>query len=137
MKKLRWFVPVFSLLLIAVISGWAQDVYPPLTRCVDPQLQAGLEKGLFDLGLEQAVQCKSLSATLVDITDPASPRLAAVNGDEMMYAASLPKIAILLGAFERISRGEISRDQETLNKLSDMIRRSSNQAATEMLNRVG
>jgi len=137
MNKMRWFVPFFLFSLIAAIPGWAREGYPPLTRCVDPQLQRGLEEGLSGLGLEQAAQRKSLSVALVDITDPASPRLAAVNGNEMMYAASLPKIAILLGAFERISRGEMARDVETLDKLTDMIRRSSNQAATEMLNRVG
>jgi beta-lactamase class A len=137
MKKMRWLVPVFLLTLIAVIPVRARDAYPPLAQCVDPQLQAGLEKGLSGLGLAEAVQCKSLSAALVDITDPTSPRLAAVNGNEMMYAASLPKIAILLGAFERISRGEMVPDAETLKKLTSMIRRSSNQAATEMLDRVG
>jgi beta-lactamase class A len=54
-----------------------------------------------------------------------------------MYAASLPKIAILLGAFERISRGEMVPDDHTMDTLKRMIRRSSNEAATEMLNRVG
>lgn len=137
MKKMRWFASAFLFTLIAVVPLRAQDSYPLLTRCVDPQLQQGLEKGLSGLGLEQAAQRKSLGVALVDITDPASPRLAAVNGNEMMYAASLPKIAILLGAFERISRGEMARDKETLDKLTDMIRRSSNRAATEMLNRVG
>jgi beta-lactamase class A len=55
----------------------------------------------------------------------------------MMYAASLPKIAILLGAFERISKGQMTLDEETLEKLKKMIRNSCNQAATEILNRVG
>jgi beta-lactamase class A len=137
MKRIPWFVPIFFLPLIAVISGWAPHGYPQLSQCVDPQLQAGLEKELSGLGLAEAVHNKCLSAALVDITDPASPRLATVNGNEMMYAASLPKIAILLGAFERMSRGEMARDQETIQKLTSMIRRSSNQAATDMLNRVG
>jgi len=74
---------------------------------------------------------------LVDITDPDCPRLAYANPNHMMYAASLPKIAILLGAFERIGRGEMELDAPTLEKLKQMIRRSSNDAATEMLNRVG
>jgi beta-lactamase class A len=63
--------------------------------------------------------------------------MAYVNPNEMMYAASLPKIAILLGAFERISNGEMTLDARTREKMAHMIRNSSNQAATEMLNRVG
>ncbi len=55
----------------------------------------------------------------------------------MMYAASLPKIAILLGAFEKIAAGEMTLDDETMEKLKLMIRRSSNSAASEMLDRVG
>ena len=65
------------------------------------------------------------------------PRLAAVNGDEMLYAASLPKIAILLGAFVEIERGNMTLDEETRRSLTEMIRVSSNVEATRMLNRVG
>jgi beta-lactamase class A len=55
----------------------------------------------------------------------------------MMYAASLPKIAILLGAYERAARGELVLDEKTREQLTRMIRYSSNSAATAMLNRVG
>ena len=67
----------------------------------------------------------------------AKPRVAAVNGDQMMYAASLPKIAVLLGAFEKIAQGKLVYDAETERTLERMIRESSNQAATEMMQRVG
>jgi beta-lactamase class A len=63
--------------------------------------------------------------------------MAYVNPNEMMYAASLPKIAILLGAFEKIANGEMPLDDEILEKLKLMIRNSSNAAATEILHRVG
>lgn len=110
---------------------------PPLDSCLNPRLQQGLETCLQDLQLDQAAARNKLSITLVDITDPFAPQLASINGDQMMYAASLPKIAILLGAFERIERGEMVLDRATEGKLTRMIRNSSNQAATEMLNRVG
>ena len=71
------------------------------------------------------------------ITEPAAPRLAMVNGNQMMYAASLPKIAILLGAFDRIARGELTFDARLRQALTQMIRFSSNRAATEILNLVG
>ena len=125
------------LILIFAIPADAQQKSPELNQACDPQLQKGLERCLAALNLDNAADRKSLSVVLVDITDPADPRVAYVNPNEMMYAASLPKIAILLGAFEKISRGEMSLDMETRLKLIHMIRNSSNQAATDILNRVG
>jgi len=55
----------------------------------------------------------------------------------MKYAASLPKIALLLGAFEKSARGDLELDAETCNTLTCMIRNSSNSAATEIYNRIG
>jgi beta-lactamase class A len=110
---------------------------PFLPESCDPALQKGLEDCITSLRLNEAVQDRNLSVVLVDITEPDCPRLAYVNPNHMIYAASLPKIAILLGAFERIGRGEMVLDAPTLEKLKQMIRRSSNDAATEMLNRVG
>jgi beta-lactamase class A len=134
-KSLFFICLIFA--LIAVIPAKAQQGGPPLGDCADPSLQQGLEKSLESLGLDGAAERKLLNVALVDMTNPASPRLAAVNGDRMMYAASLPKIAILLGAFERIARGELILDDETRNKLTRMIRISSNHAANEVLNQVG
>jgi beta-lactamase class A len=110
---------------------------PALPESCDPRLQKGLEDCLAALRLNDAVRNQNLSVVLVDITDPDCARLAYANPNHMMYAASLPKIAILLGAFERINRGEMVLDDQTLDQLQRMIRRSSNEAATAMLNRVG
>ena len=68
--------------------------------------------------------------SLVDITVRERPRVAAVNAHEMMYAASLPKIAILLGAFQKAAEGGLELTDENRRLLTDMIRRSSNSAAT-------
>jgi len=124
-------------LVFSVLPARAQAPLPPLQACADQSLQKGLEASLTALNLGQAVRNKSLCVALVDITDPDSPRLASVNGNDMMYAASLPKIAILFGAFERIERGELTLTSDLREKLTRMIRNSSNQAATEMLNLVG
>lgn len=121
----------------AAALGIGSQPTPALGSCSNSRLQAGLESCLRDLKLDRAAERKKLSVALVDITDPAQPKLAAVNGDQMMYAASLPKIAILLGAFERIAQGEMKFDRATEEKLTRMIRNSSNSAATEMLNQVG
>ena len=118
-------------------SAEAAGFLPSLDAGKDPELQAGLESCIASLGLGAAVEEQALCLTLVDITDPLSPSIAGVNENEMMYAASLPKIAILLGAFERIRQGTMTLDAETRETLTRMIRNSSNSAATEMLNRVG
>lgn len=133
---LKQLVALFSFTLMA---NWAiaGDGYPRLAESVDPQLQKELQLTVNKLGMAKAVRDGTLSVALVDITDLNQPRLATVNGDRMMYAASLPKIAILFGAFERIERGEMKLDAKTHHQLVKMIRNSSNTAATAMLNKVG
>ena len=111
--------------------------YPSLRDSFDPDLQEQLERSLEELGLTAAVADKKLGVALVDISDLDKPRVASVNGDKMMYAASLPKIAILLSAFVQVERGEMTLDDEMRESLTAMIRRSSNVEATRMLNRVG
>ena len=123
--------------LILAIPTYAQQGPADLSESCDPALQKGLERSLTALKLNQAANRKNLSIVLVDITNPSWPRMAYINPNEMMYAASLPKIAILLGAFERIAKGEMTLDDDTYDKIARMIRNSSNQAATEILNQVG
>ena len=110
---------------------------PPLDQCVDFSLEKDLQRCLLTLGLDRAAREKSLGVALVDLTDTTSPRLATVNGDLMMYAASLPKIAILLGAYEQVAEGRLTFSEKIKKKLTRMIRNSSNRAATEMLQLVG
>jgi beta-lactamase class A len=110
---------------------------PALRESYDPRLQSGLEATLGELGLDQAVTRRKLCVALVDITDPSEPRVAEVNGDHMMYAASLPKIGILLGAFVEIERSRLALDRATHESLTRMVRVSSNEDATKMLNRIG
>lgn len=126
-----------GILLFGFLTCLYAGAEPSLVESCDPLLQKGLEDCLSTLSLNEAVRAKKLSVALVDVTKPGSPRSALANPNLMMYAASLPKIAILLGAFERINRGEMTLDERTLATLQKMIRNSSNEAATEMFNRVG
>lgn len=125
------------IILIFATPVYTNQLPADLSETCDPKLQKGLYQCLVSLHLDKAVNRKSLSIVLVDITDPSFPRMANVNPNQMMYAASLPKIAILLGAFERIANGEMTLDAATRDKLELMIRNSSNHAATEILNMVG
>ena len=137
MKLQRRTVFLIIMFLLWAATAIAQPQSPSLGETCDPVLQKGLVRYLNSLKLDDAANQKNLSIVVVDITDPFSPRMAYINPNEMMYAASLPKIAILLGAFDRIAKGEMTLDDQTLQKLKEMIRNSSNQAATEILNRVG
>ena len=126
-------------LALAACAGAAtayEPLVPSLRSSTSDSLQQGLNGVIGELGLRSAVKRGKLSVALVDITEPAQPRLASVNGDAMLYAASLPKIAILLGAFARIESGDLRLDADTEQTLVRMIRNSCNKSATDMLRRV-
>jgi beta-lactamase class A len=55
----------------------------------------------------------------------------------MRYAASLPKIAIMLGVFDRVAAGELSYTPQLRRKLERMIRRSDNRASSELIELIG
>ncbi|MBW2691092.1 MAG: serine hydrolase [Deltaproteobacteria bacterium] len=109
----------------------------PLWDYQDASLQQGVDQALADLGLDDEARKKQLSVALVDLSGPGRPRAASVNGDVMMYAASLPKIAVLLAAFEKIAQGKMTLDEATEFRLTRMIKASSNRYATEMMHKVG
>lgn len=109
----------------------------PLEKFADPALQRALEGTLVELERTQDVADKRLGIALVEITNPARPRFAAVNPNEMMYAASLPKIAVLFAAFAQIQSGRLPASAAILNRLNRMIRFSSNTDASWMMERVG
>ena len=114
--------------------------YPSLWESFDPDFNQALETALkkeFQGEYRRAVENKKAAFVVVDITDLQHPRVAGVNPDVMLYAASMPKIAILLGAFVKIESGDMPFNDETRSELSRMIRKSSNEAATAVLKRVG
>ena len=104
----------------------------------DPELQMQLEARVDADGTWRSLsRAGHMSVGLVDFRDATAPRYAAVNGDTMMYAASLPKIAILLAAFQAFEDGRLRESAEVVGDLSAMIRRSDNEAATRMVDRIG
>lgn len=111
--------------------------FPALRDSPDPRLQRLLERGLGRIGLDDAVRKGHLAVALVDVTRLDRPRVASVNGDEMMYAASLPKIGILLAALYDVERGNMALTPSLRKSLNEMIRVSSNVEATRVMNLVG
>lgn len=111
--------------------------YPDLWGAHDPALQSRLDQLIKDKGLQKQIQTKRLAITLVDISDLPHPKLAAVNGEQMIYAASLPKIAILLGAFVEMERDALKPDKKLWADMTRMIRYSDNAAASRVLDKIG
>jgi beta-lactamase class A len=108
-----------------------------LNESGDAQLQQGLESIIESQNLTEAVKAKQLALIIVLVTDAETPRLAEVNGRNMLYAASLPKIAILLGAAVAIDKGRLELTDDLQEDLDNMIRRSCNECATRVLALVG
>ena len=80
---------------------------------------------------------KKMAVGLVDLRDLRNIRFASTNGTEMMYAASLPKIAILLAAMDALEKHELAETPEVKSDMHMMIAKSNNQAATRMIDRLG
>lgn len=110
---------------------------PVLTRDTDARLQGELEALVRARNLWPAVEAGKLSLLLVVVSDPERPRLAELNGHKMMYAASLPKIAILFGAAVAVQEGRLPLDRGLRADMVNMIRYSCNDCATRVLERVG
>ncbi len=140
MRVLRVLSTALLLPLVLVLSTSARaetDGLPDLREARDAELQRGLEGVVSELELAGEVRAGRLSLAVVDVTERNAPRLATLNGDEMMYAASLPKIAILLGALVEAETGRMPLDVTRLQAMTRMIRYSSNEDATRVLEWVG
>ncbi len=103
----------------------------------DHKLQALLDGSIEANKLNSYLEKQQLSITLVDITDIDDPKLAHANGRTSFYAASLPKLAILLAVYEEAHLGTIKLTPEIDTALVNMIRHSSNSDATYLYNLVG
>jgi len=101
----------------------------PLSR-TDPVLRTQLFQGLRRAGLEEALRRRELAVSLVDLTVPGEAFYAGVNDDHMLYAASLPKIGILLAVLQRVNDGAIAWTPEFSWRLTKMITISDNAFAT-------
>lgn len=116
----------------------ADSKIKPLTELSNFSMQKSLEKELnANPTWKKLISQKKMAVGVVDLSYPNAVKYANVNGDYMMYAASLPKIAILLSAMDAIEKGELKETAEVKTDMRLMIAKSDNQAATRMINRVG
>jgi beta-lactamase class A len=103
---------------------------------VDPQLQGQVEK--IDAKLRKQLDMTE-AQTAVGLLDLASnpPRLAMLRPDREEYAASVPKIGILLAYFETHPEATMKLDPTVRHQLGLMAKASSNEEASRFSHELG
>lgn len=101
---------------------------------VDPALQAQLET--IDSGL-RARYGMTTNQTAVGLLDLRTLRLAMLRPDHEEYAASVPKIGILLAWFQLNPGAVTNMDSTTRHELGLMIKASSNEMASKFSHQLG
>ncbi|WP_372746592.1 serine hydrolase, partial [Lutibacter sp.] len=144
---MKHFSVFFVVALFATTTLFSQNELPihsensklkPLGTLLNKDLQKDLELQLNTIPKwKTLIQQNKLAVGVIDLSDPNEIKYARINGGNMMYAASLPKIAILLAAMDAIEKGELKETPEVTNDMKIMISRSSNSAATRMIDRLG
>ena len=144
LKKTRFFTIICLLLGVIAFSQQPRlpihldDEITPIAALKDAKLQQLLEKQIYsNKKWSLLVARKKMSIGIVDLSDMDNIKYAGINDKEMMYAASLPKIAILLAAMDAIENGELKDTPEVRRDLRLMISKSNNQASTRMIDRLG
>ena len=136
-----------AIVTLFVTNSYAQNELPlptsdgkiaMLTSLADSDLQKTLETEINKNPLwKKLINQKKMSIGLVDLRDTNNVKFARINGNHMMYAASLPKIAVLLAAMEAIDNKELTETADIRKDMRLMISKSNNAATTRMIDRVG
>ncbi len=132
---------VGRLLLLPAACAIGGEAYPHLRDSLDPEFQKELDAWIDtrprSADFWAAMRRKQGSVVIVDITDLRNPSVAGYNPELMLYAASIPKIAIVFGALVEAQAGRLELDDETRGELVAMVKKSSNPAASAVLRKVG
>ncbi|MEN8187299.1 MAG: serine hydrolase [Bacteroidota bacterium] len=86
---------------------------------------------------KRLVESKRMAIGIVDLQDVNHVKYAGLNEDNMMYAASLPKIAVLLSAVHAIENGELEETEKLKTDMRLMISKSDNSATTRIIDALG
>ncbi len=127
------FVLLGTLCCLTLLSGEENPEH--LTS--DPGLERQLDRLVEQLNLKTTAAAHKLAISLVDVTDEERPHYAGMNDRDMMYAASLPKIAILLAGFEKIRQGTLAYTPSVREMFTRMTRFSSNTDASRAVRMIG
>lgn len=110
----------------------------PIREIQDASLQKFLEEEInSNKTWSRLIKRKQMSIGIVDMSDSIKFKYAGLNDNFMMYAASLPKIAILLASMDAIDKGELLYTNDVKTDLRLMISKSNNKASTRMIDKLG
>jgi beta-lactamase class A len=76
---------------------------------------------------------EEISATAIDLRDPAKWRMAEVRGEQQMYPASVPKMFYMVALQQQLEDGKVKLTSELTRGEKDMIVDSSNEATQYIL----
>lgn len=115
-----------------------QRNFKPLYEFQNTDLQRKLENELFKNPYwKSLIEAERMCIGIVDLKDENNIQFASVNGNTMLYAASLPKLVILLAVEDALENGEIKETKAVHDDMRIMISQSNNQAATRLMDLVG
>jgi beta-lactamase class A len=105
---------------------------PSFTLDYDTPVDAELQRRVEEIDARlRARHGMTGEQTAVGVLDLRRPRVAMIHPDRIEYAASVPKIGILLAYFSLHPEAAASLDKETAHELGLMVKASSNEMAAK------
>ena len=124
----------FASAAAAPITGSLGDFALDYDTKVDPSLQAKLES--IDTALREKFSMTS-EQTAVGVLDLKTLRVAMLRPDRIEYAASVPKVGILLAYFQLHPEAAEKLDEKTRHELGLMAKASNNEMAAKYSREMG
>jgi beta-lactamase class A len=112
------------------------DAAYPLTES-NKLLVTEIKKIIKNRKWKNLVETKMMSISVVDFSPMKRIHYAGINDDKMVYTASLPKIVALFAYAQLVKDKKLKWTDEARKKLSKMINKSDNRAATWAIKTVG
>jgi beta-lactamase class A len=134
---------LFSAAALCAVPGWTaqprtnrsfSDYILDYTTPVNPALQAKLEQLDSDLRGKFGLTTNQTAVGLLDLN---TLRLAAIHPDREEYAASVPKVGILLAYFELHPEAATNLNPQTRHELGLMAKASDNEMAAKFSREMG
>ena len=114
----------------AAFENYTLDYETP----VNPVLQSELERADAELRARYGLTTEQSAAGVLDLK---TLRLAMIHPDRVEYAASVPKIGILLAYFQRHPQAVTNLDAQTRHELGLMVKASDNEMAAKFSQELG
>src|SRR6476661_823954 len=134
---------IFGVLIACLLTGVlaAQEIavprsYKHLETKPAPELQTLLDRAVtetLDKFASNSLKREEVAATLIDVRDPNSIRMAEVRGNERIYPASVIKLFYLAAIERQMEDGKVRVTPELTRGIHDMIVDSSNEATQYIL----